>query len=504
MAPSGGPKDETPPQIVESESTPNRQTNFKERTFTLTFDEWVKLKSINQQLIVSPPLRYNPEIKQRGKEVTVTFDDRDTLRENTTYTIQFGEGIVDLNEDNPAKELRFVFSTGPKIDSLTASGKVLDVLTGEGVADVRVLLFDQLTDSIPLLIRPVYVSRTNETGSFRFENLRSDTFRLMAIKDENNDYLFSPGKEAVAFSDTLIITKGNIDGLSLTIFNEVVTPILVEKDLQPDRLRLQYDRKIKTDAVDILDVDYTVREFLGDSIIFWLPTRYDSLQIIENFGGIYDTSWIFRPRKLRRDTQNVKLMSGAIRKVVTSLNDSLILPFNLSISEVNSEFISLKDTTGDVSGNYRPNDQRQLVITANWKNGMTYKLDFLPTALTSINGKQNKDTISYAFSVPDIEKLGTIIFEVDSSFSGPNRLIQLYKSESLIRSFSFVSGETLQNVTLRHMQPGKYEIVIIEDENENGEWDTGDYLKGKQPERRVRRAMEPLRENWDLTVKLDL
>ena len=129
--PTGGPRDENPPQIDTTLSTPNFQTRFLKQDISLTFNEWVMLEDVFNQVIISPPLQFKPEIYIKKKSVIIKWDERETLRENVTYTFNFGESVKDLTEKNPAEKLRFVFSTGDFIDSLTLSGKVVDAVDGK-------------------------------------------------------------------------------------------------------------------------------------------------------------------------------------------------------------------------------------------------------------------------------------------------------------------------------------------------------------------------------------
>ena len=142
IAPDGGPKDETPPQVDSIGTTPNFQTNFQKQRIEITFDEWIKLDDVFNEVVVSPPLNKRPQITTKGKTVRVDFDEEEVLREAATYTINFGEAVQDLTESNPAEDLRFVFSTGDFIDSLEISGTIKDVLTNEPVEGALFMLYD--------------------------------------------------------------------------------------------------------------------------------------------------------------------------------------------------------------------------------------------------------------------------------------------------------------------------------------------------------------------------
>jgi hypothetical protein len=197
VPPTGGPRDTIPPEIIKS-TPPNYSTNFTGPGIHIEFDELIQLRNINQQFIITPPQRQRPDFRVRGRDLFIEL--KSDLIANTTYTLNFGNAIVDLNEGNALSNFEFVFSTGDIIDSLNYSGIVLNAFDNEPVEGAVVMLYDQLQDSIPYLQIPLYATRTGKDGRFRLNNLRADTFLVFALKDENNNYLYDrPGEEAIAF-----------------------------------------------------------------------------------------------------------------------------------------------------------------------------------------------------------------------------------------------------------------------------------------------------------------
>jgi hypothetical protein len=192
VAPEGGPKDEIPPVILDM-NPPNYSASFDKERLVVRFDEYVKLQGLSQQLMISPPLAETPKIRTKGKSVIIDIDEQ--LRDSTTYTFFFGDAIVDLTEANPLKNFEYVFSTGTLIDSMAIKGKVtnaFDLMPEDGIA---VLLYtldvDSIpNDSLPMLSRPVYVSRTNEKGEFELNNLRNIPYKIIALLDMNSNYLY--------------------------------------------------------------------------------------------------------------------------------------------------------------------------------------------------------------------------------------------------------------------------------------------------------------------------
>jgi uncharacterized protein (DUF2141 family) len=198
---TGGPKDEKPPEIISS-IPENYSTQFRAETIEITFNEYFALKDIAKQLVVSPPMAKKPEFKIKGKTLEITFED--SLQPDRTYAINFGDALIDLNESNPIKNFQYVFSTGDKIDSLQAGGRVLDALDGKPVDNILVMLYSGTADTLPLKTIPLYICRTNKEGKFTLRNLASGSYKIFALKDANTNYLFDQPAESVAFQDSLI------------------------------------------------------------------------------------------------------------------------------------------------------------------------------------------------------------------------------------------------------------------------------------------------------------
>ncbi|MFB0925536.1 MAG: Ig-like domain-containing protein [Vicingaceae bacterium] len=204
---TGGEKDETAPK--ELVSTPiNGATNFIEKTIVVEFDEFIKLTNVTSQLIVSPLMETPPVIMVKGKKLVIKL--QSDLSENTTYSLNFGNAITDITESNIFPNYKYVFSTGPIIDSLSYSGTVLNAFDLSKKESIYVLLYDQFEDSIPLKELPRYVALTDEEGKYSITNIAQGEYKFFAIKDINNNYLFDLPNEEIAFMDETIF----IDSIS--------------------------------------------------------------------------------------------------------------------------------------------------------------------------------------------------------------------------------------------------------------------------------------------------
>ena len=238
--PDGGPYDETPPKFVRATPEPNA-TNNKRSKISIEFDEYIKLDKPSEKVIISPPQKEAPEVKVSGRRVLVEFFD--TLQENTTYTIDFGDAIVDNNEDNPLGNFAYAFSTGESIDTMEVSGTVLNAQDLEPVKGIQVGLHKDLHDSAFTKLPFVRISRTDSRGHFTIRGVAPGTYRIYALMDGNQNYLFDSKTEAVAWQDSLIVPSMAPAVRQDTVWNEIDT--------------LAYDT--------IYDVHYT--RFMPDDII---------------------------------------------------------------------------------------------------------------------------------------------------------------------------------------------------------------------------------------------
>ena len=238
--PDGGPYDETPPKFVRATPEPNA-TNNKRSKISIEFDEYIKLDKPSEKVIISPPQKEAPEVKVSGRRVLVEFFD--TLQENTTYTIDFGDAIVDNNEDNPLGNFAYAFSTGESIDTMEVSGTVLNAQDLEPVKGIQVGLHKDLHDSAFTKLPFVRISRTDSRGHFTIRGIAPGKYRIYALMDGNQNYLFDSKTEAVAWQDSLIVPSMAPAVRQDTVWNEIDT--------------LAYDT--------IYDVHYT--RFMPDDII---------------------------------------------------------------------------------------------------------------------------------------------------------------------------------------------------------------------------------------------
>lgn len=251
--PDGGPYDETPPKFVRANPEPNA-TNNKRKKISIEFDEYIKLDNPSEKVIISPPQKEAPEVKVSGHRVLVEFFD--TLRENTTYTVDFGDAIVDNNEDNPLGNFAYAFSTGAHIDTMEVSGTILNAENLEPVKGIQVGLHQNLEDSAFVKLPFDRISRTDSRGHFTIRGVAPGKYRIYALMDGNQNYLFDSKTEAIAFQDSLVIPDMRQAVRQDTVWNELDT--------------LAYDT--------IYEVHYT--RFLPDNLVLRSFKEENSMQYL--------------------------------------------------------------------------------------------------------------------------------------------------------------------------------------------------------------------------------
>ena len=250
--PDGGPYDDTPPKVVGS-SPKLEETNVKNKTVRIDFDEYIKLENASEKVIISPPQKEQPEIQVNGKDIQIKLID--SLQPNTTYTIDFSDGIVDNNEGNPLGDFCFSFSTGSQLDTMEVSGYVLNAADLEPIKGIQVGLYSNLADSAFTTQQFLRVSRTDGSGHFVIRGIKPGKYRIYALNDMDQSFSYSQRSETMAWSDSIIVPSSTEAYREDTIWNE---------------------DKITIDT--ILTVEYT--RFLPDNIVLRAFTATPNIQYL--------------------------------------------------------------------------------------------------------------------------------------------------------------------------------------------------------------------------------
>ena len=511
--PTGGPKDSIPPVLVNASPKLN-STNFDSEEIRLTFDEWIKLDKVQDQLIISPPLEKSSyEIKPLSgvtKKVFLNF--LDSLAPETTYTINFGNSIKDNNENNPLTFFSYTFSTGETIDSLYIRGNTKDAFSQESDEFISLQLYrvDSLfKDSIVFQNKPTYISNTLDSTNYKFQNLKEGKYLLIALKDVDNNYFFDPFYDKIGFIDSLI-TLPRDSVIDLKLFKEE-TEIIWDKPhfINSEKIGFGYYGKLDLDKIKIESnipdsVNYVfIKEKETDTLNLWLSRNsFDSLNfsLIETDTIKLTTVKFDRKRDSLIDSLNIssktlnvihlkesfKISSNIpLNKIEDSLItirdiDSLIIPFTTSINERLDEI--------DIDFEVSPSDD--------------YSIFIKPRAIKDIRGTEN-DTLQFNVVSQTLEDYGNVFLDVIANNDSKYILHLLDSNSNIIREFKNVNS--LSTYIFDYIRPGKYTFRLIEDLNSNDLWDTGNYLKQVQPEPVYYFPSElDVRANWDLNETFNL
>jgi uncharacterized protein (DUF2141 family) len=491
---SGGEKDTTPPKLI-SASPENECLQFAGNSFTLNFDEYVQLRDIQKELLVSPPLKTTPRVKVRQRSVEVSWDD--TLRAASTYIFQFGKSIVDVNESNALSDLNYVFSTGKELDSLVCSGNVIDAYADKPAASTKVLLFDSTQHIFHASARPAYFARTNEKGEFRFNYLRSGIYTLCALSDENGNNHFDIG-ESIDWKEN-VTTASASDTLLHTLF------------LSTPRDTVIRSFNYATDSAGILKFHVSrwlpstfVRSIGADSIVQW--THADTLyaaawsncsktvdvQVICG-GKIMDTLSV---QRLADGVSASKLMAMASPKL--SAFDSVSVRARRPVVSVNDAFLScLADSTA-IACTSRKINPVTYGLQFEKKAGVDYSILALPGWLTDDCGATN-DTLRMRFALYESKELGSLRFKLPKSVLTSAHSFQLLdKSKKVVFTEKSVSN---REWVIDNLVPGEYSALICADTNSNGYFDPLQLNPLHVSERNhVYNASIQVRANWEVVI----
>jgi hypothetical protein len=489
-SPEGGPKDEDPPVFVTS-TPPYKTTNFNKNVVKLTFSEYIQLKELNKQLIVSPPLDVPLSIvPQNSATKKLKLEILDTLKPNTTYIFNFGDAVTDNSEGNVLEGFKYIFSTGNYIDSLTTSGSVKDAFLEKTPKKISLLLYkldSTYNDSIIYKQKPYYVSRTIDSTLFNFSNLKEGKYKMFALKEEISDFIFSPDTEKIGFlQDTISLPKDSIIEKPIVIFKEK-QPYRFKRGKEVSRGKIQFGFEGENVNFNVQLLSNVPEGFKSiakfekdkDTLNYWFtPIEADSLNFIIENDGILDTTTVrFRKEKLDSLTLSSKV-NGTLH-----LRDTFFITTNNPIIAIDTTKISLfdKDTLAVSFKTSLSKKENKFGVLFNKKPNQKYNLTFLPESVEDIYNIKN-DTLNYRFSTKDIEEYGRITLNIDNK-TLENIIIELIDDSNINNIIERLFIKESKEVVFDLLEPKKYRIRAIIDSNKNNKWDTGNYLEKIQPEK---------------------
>ena len=584
--PDGGRFDETPPRVVGS-SPADGAVNVSKRKVQILFDEYIKLEKASEKVVISPPQIEPANVRADGKRVKVDF--YDSLRANTTYTIDFSDAIEDNNEGNPMGQYTFSFSTGDVIDTMQVSGRVLNAADLEPIKGIMVGLYpaDRTWNDTLFRTRPfLRVSRTNGEGRFTIKGVKDGAYRVRALEDKDGDFVFSQKNERVAF-DTMVYVTGSFPDVRMdTVWrdslwydsirvvpythytpDDVLLLAFLEDGQERHLLKTAYPEPTNFTFYFTAPSDSTPRikglnfderclvadaSLKNDTVTFWVTDtalihRQDTLSMIlsymetDTLGQLvvtndtldlspkttyakiaaerskqieawekdrerrqkkakkplpyeenpYERTWLeagFKPSGSLAPNQNVRYLAKE--------------PI-LEVDTTKIHFYVKKDTDWlPAPFLFMPEERsaKSYMLYAEWEPGQKYRFVMDTAAVVSVLEHESK-SVRQEFHVRAVEEYGSIFIHVISPDTGV--VVQLLSKNDKVEAQQRTDKDG--NADFFFMKPGEYYMRCYVDANGNGQWDTGDYASGLQPERVYYFGKPlPLKAQWDLRQDWDI
>ena len=488
--PTGGEKDTIPPLIVRS-IPENYSTNFTGDEIKIYFDEYIKLKDLNKNLLISPPFKTQPVITPASTSKVLKIKFNDTLKENTTYVINFGQSIVDNNEDNPFDYYKYVFSTGSFIDSLKVSGTVKDALLPTIEDPVSIMLYEvteTFNDSIVYNEKPTYITVVKDsTSTFEITNVKEGRYILTALQEKNSDYTFQPKTDKIGFCEDIIAVPTD-SIFDLSIFKEV-SEYSIERPVHVNKhhILFGYEGVQENIAIEIMSPEPEGYDFKmykdtkKDTLHYWFQPELplDSTILFKaKYKDNIDTLKL-RIKKLYKDS----LQINPLKKGVLTLNDSVALLVNTPIKAIDSSklLITDKDTLSVNSVTLLQEKTNTVRVDFEKKEEQKYNIHLLPGFVEDFFGNKN-DSINITFSTKPVSDYGSIDLTLENN-SMKHTIVQITNEKFQVILEQKLTNTDEPKVSFNELFPGNYYIRLIDDKNNNGIWDSGNYLRKEFPEK---------------------
>jgi uncharacterized protein (DUF2141 family) len=499
----GGPRDTTPPKVLRMVPE-DLTTNFKAERIVIQFDEFFKLQDQFKEFNISPDVERQPQLKVNKRSLEISF--QDTLEKNTTYTLNFGKMIADINESNVIKNFTYVFSTGPKLDSLSLSGQVTDAITGLPVLDAVAYIVPITRDTILGKQKPSIYTTTDSSGRYSLKNLRADTYKVYALKEEGGDKVYQQNTDQIGFIKDSLVLTGNVTDVNLRVFKE--NPIvfrLNDRKINPDgSILITWNQKLREPGIVVSEPANlnTGKLFkfskTNDSVRVWLSDlSFDSVKV-----GITDSNKVLQTARITRgkkDTYQRNLMATAnLEGNLLNPNDVLRFTFPSPVTATDPTKIELlEDSVKITNFQFVPDsaDFLSYQVRYRWVPKRAYEIRFAPGAITGQFNSKNKE-FRKTFELANADDYGTLQVNVTVPEAGKNYVVQVTNEQNAVINQLSVARDT--TLTFRNYKAGKYFLRVVYDTNKNGLWDTGIVAKGLQPERMYNDPKElSIRANWE-------
>jgi hypothetical protein len=491
--PMGGPKDEKAPELLEI--IPNNQsTNIQPKTIELIFNEYVKLENINKQLIITPKINKDEMVSLANKN-KITIKLNQDLEDNTTYVFNFQKSIKDITENNPAENLKLVFSTGQTIDSLKVQGNVAYTFLPKDkiMKDVMLGLYPLEDTTNVLTTPPYYISQTDSIGNFSLENIKPGNYRIYAWHDANNSLKAEEKTEHYAFINDTLTVESNITGIQMYLTKADISPFRINRTGSSGS---QFEISLNKFPVDIeiQHEEFNQKIFYRqkDKILRFYhldaPTDSTSMRVIfkDSVGYQIDTSLYakFIPSDRAKEKLETQIEGNknfvqrisadfVFNKPIKTINyDSLFISYDsASRLHITPQMLYLKDSSLHTKLSI-------LYILPDSISNETFKLIAGINTFTDIEEMGNEKKIEYTFRKLKPETLVTALKGKIQTTESP-LIVQLMQKDEIVHSVYLEKGNEF---IFRNLEAGTYQLRVIHDSNKNRRWDTSNLMKNKYQE----------------------
>ena len=559
VMPSGGPKDIKAPQIISS-TPPNGSANFKGKKFILNTDEYVILEDVMQAALISPPMKEFPDFTTRGKSIQVKF--KEDLKPNTTYSVYFGDAIADLTEKNPLHNYSYIFSTGSYVDSLSLYGTVQNAMNLLPEEKVFVMLYKDNNDTIPLdslpyLVVPYYVSKTDASGKFSLNGLANESYLIFALKDQNANFIFDQPGEEIAFLDSLVhpfydssviplqtlvedtipedfpidtlqahldsivqdsIFNAKYSGISLYMFGQYDSTQRLLKAELIRRNTITFAFSQPADQIELIPLNFNPdtlwhkEKFSAnhDTITWFLKTLpVDTLEVRiinqgDTLGQVYlrldpdKTTGRARQNKKKEATKEYLEWSSNIKSnnLILSKKPEITFLQPMVTNHTDSAYmIAGADTIANPAFVFLDSLHQTIQFPIDIVEEIRYKIYYPDSSFIDWNGFFNKE-IALSFTPKPLKDYGVFTMSLKPDHEQPYILQMINDKEVVFKKIEFTKDTT---VILEFLTPGKYLFKVIYDNNGNHKWDPGHYNTKLQPEEVIYFGKEiNIRANWEV------
>ena len=512
-APTGGAKDNLPPQLLSS-TTENFATNFDASAVILTFNEFIKLNNPSVNIHTSPPLGKKVEFTTIKSKLFITFNE--ALEADLTYHINFGNSIQDVNEGNPLNNFQFIFSTGDKIDSMAIQGKLVPVNEVKINKTTLVGLYRNIEDDSAFLREaPFYYTYVDDAGSFTFRNIKNGSYNIRALADANGNRYFDLPNESIGFLEAPVVLDSNIFNVEILLFiaenpkrrvvdftNNITeytsTYVLSNPIGSKDSVRFEFiPDSININITKVVEEDgKTINVFFDKSI-----KSISQLETVLKINGIVVDTLQQTISNLKSPKQEFSILKENLL-VFDTLRINSSVPI-VSICENIAIIDTLKQDTLMFSGFKSIDNQLNINLESKLKPNYVYTLLIRDSCLMDVLGGVNKE-IKKSFKIESEEERGTLDLTFEAVDSSKNYLVSFLNSNKEVVAKNVISSEN-KIWQFKYLPAGTYSLKIVEDDNLDGVWNSGSLTTKNFPETIYTHSKEIIiRANWELEETINL